>query len=253
MKKLLTFALLFSLCCFSSFSYSQEWQCGDTLVDERDGQSYPTTQIFDNCWMAKNMNIGIMLHKDSIVSNNNVIEKYCYNNSEDSCAHYGGLYQWNEAMDYSLENGTQGICPEGWHIMTRDEWLNMKDSLDGTVAGGKLKLPGYRYWHTPNTDATNEVGFSGRGSGRIRDTGSNNSPYFDDILSHSLYWSSTRYTFMGELNLDAYGLDYNSSFTHVYFFDAIYVLKQKHSIRCVKDKNLSIGENKVNFEISVQP
>lgn len=254
MKTFLSIILLICFNCFSIYSNGQEWQCGDTLLDERDGQSYPTTQIFDNCWMAKNMNIGIMIHKDSVVSNNDIIEKYCYNNSEDSCYHYGGLYEWNEAMEYSVEDGSQGICPEGWHIFTRDEWLNMIDSLgNGTVAGGKLKLPGYRYWYTPNTGATNTVGFSGRGAGVLKYDPSNNSYYFEDIRSRNAYWSSSRYLWMGDWEIDGFGLQYNSTFTIVYVYDTIFTKYYRRSIRCVKDKNLNIGENNVESEIVVQP
>ncbi len=34
------------------------WDCGDIVTDERDGQEYPTVQIGNQCWLAKNMNIG---------------------------------------------------------------------------------------------------------------------------------------------------------------------------------------------------
>jgi len=56
------------------------------------------------------------------MSNNSVIEKYCYNNEEDSCTKYGGLYQWDEMMQYTTEQGVRGICPAGWHLPTDEEW-----------------------------------------------------------------------------------------------------------------------------------
>ena len=59
------------------------------------------------------MNIGIRIDGNVAQSDNELIEKYCYNNAEDSCDVYGGLYQWNEAMQYSLAEGVQGVCPEG--------------------------------------------------------------------------------------------------------------------------------------------
>ena len=34
-------------------------------------------------------------------TNNGVIEKYCYNNDPNICAAEGGIYQWNEMMQYS--------------------------------------------------------------------------------------------------------------------------------------------------------
>jgi len=39
-----------------------------------------------------------------------------------NCETYGGLYQWNEAMQYSTQQGVRGICPPGWHIPTDAEW-----------------------------------------------------------------------------------------------------------------------------------
>ena len=36
-------------------------------------------------------------------------EKYCYFNLEESCNIFGGLYRWDEAMNYT--DNPQGICP----------------------------------------------------------------------------------------------------------------------------------------------
>ena len=93
------------------------FQCGDTLIDYRDGQQYPTILIGSQCWLAKNLNVGIKINNGSLSpSNNGIIEKYCYNNDTNYCNTYGGLYEWNEMMQYSLIESSQGICPCGWHI-----------------------------------------------------------------------------------------------------------------------------------------
>ena len=57
-------------------------------------------------------------------TNNDIIEKYCFGNLSASCTTlgYGGLYQWDEAMQYVTTPGTQGICPTGWHIPTIEEF-----------------------------------------------------------------------------------------------------------------------------------
>ena len=47
------------------------------------------------------------------MTNNGIIEKYCYDNNPANCAIYGGLYQWNEMMQYTTQQGAQGICPNG--------------------------------------------------------------------------------------------------------------------------------------------
>ena len=59
-------------------------------------------------------------HSDA--SDNGIIEKYCYNNDTANCNIYGGLYDWNEMMQYDTIEGTQGICPPGWHLPSESEW-----------------------------------------------------------------------------------------------------------------------------------
>lgn len=74
---------------------------------------------------------------------------------------YGLLYNWYAATDARL------LCADGWTIPTVAQWETLQAYLGGlSVAGGKLKEIGTIYWTTPNSGATNEVGFNGRGSGR---------------------------------------------------------------------------------------
>ncbi len=89
-------------------------------VDDRDGQQYYSTVLIDDqCWMAENLNYGDQIDGMYNQTNNSIIEKYCYNDLESNCDSLGGLYQWNELMEYTTEEGTQGICPDGWHVATR--------------------------------------------------------------------------------------------------------------------------------------
>ena len=90
------------------------------ITDTRDGQEYSTVQIGSQCWMAENLNIGIMIPGANTMGNNEEIEKYCYNNDESNCDIYGGLYQWNEMMQYTTTPGVQGICPTG--LAFTDRW-----------------------------------------------------------------------------------------------------------------------------------
>jgi len=124
-------------CTFDvTVSGTPPWTCGDALVDSRDDQSYTTVEIGSQCWMAENLNIGIMINSTSGGTNNDgeqtdnsVFEKYCYANTTDNCGTYGGLYQWNEMMQYVTTAGTQGICPTGWHLPTDTEWKTMEMAL----------------------------------------------------------------------------------------------------------------------------
>ena len=107
--------------------------CGDTFIDGRDGQTYSTVLIGTQCWMAENLNIGTMINGSNNQSNNDTIEKYCYNNDPVNCETYGGLYQWNEMMKYISVEGVKGICPLGWHVPSDNELCILTLEVDPTV------------------------------------------------------------------------------------------------------------------------
>jgi uncharacterized protein (TIGR02145 family) len=174
-----------------SFTTEEEepagFSCGDALIDSRDDQQYATVQIGDRCWMTENLNIGTMINVSSEQTNNSEIEKYCYGNSEANCDVYGGLYQWNEMMQYQTTEGVQGICPTGWHVSTDDEWTVLITYLGGeSVAGGKIKETGTSHWNSPNTGATNSSGFTGLPGGTRLTNG-----VLDNLGNYGYFWSST--------------------------------------------------------------
>jgi len=149
--------------------------CGNAWYDVRDGKSYNTVLINGRCWFAQNLNVGTLVTNTSGQANNQVIEKFCYNNLEVNCNYFGGLYYHTEAMNYITTPGSRGICPEGWHIPTDHEWHELEMFLDnsitdttimgwrGTDCGSKMKEIGTVYWTSPNSGATNSSGFSARG------------------------------------------------------------------------------------------
>jgi len=99
-----------------------QWNCGQSITDTRDSKIYPTVQIGTQCWMAENLNVGTRIDGVQNQTDNEVVEKYCYDNLETNCDVYGGLYQWNEMMQYTTTAGVKGICPTGWHLPTDSEW-----------------------------------------------------------------------------------------------------------------------------------
>ena len=168
------------------------------------GQVYNTVVVGNQCWMKENLNIGTFVTSTitssghSNASNNGIIEKYCFNNDTANCSVYGGLYDWNELMEYTALNGTQGICPPGWRIPTNDDWCTMVTLFDNTVncsqiggwqgisAGNKLRETRSVHWNYPNTSATNESGFTLYGAGQRVNTG-----YFDGFKDYTVFWTST--------------------------------------------------------------
>jgi len=163
---------------------TEPWVCGDPLIDSRDGKSYATVLLGDQCWMAEDLNVGVRINGTNNQTDNFVIEKYCYNDTEGNCDIYGGLYQWDEAMQYTTQQGTRGICPIGWHFPTDAEWTTLTNYIssipgyqcDGTSTYIAKSLAATTNWNTStntcavgnNLTANNATGFTALPNG-VRD------------------------------------------------------------------------------------
>lgn len=104
--------------------------CPGTSTVTYEGQVYNTIQVFSQCWLKENLNVGTMIPGTNEMQDNGIIEKYCWNDEEDSCSVYGGLYQWSEMMDYKTTPGSRGICPPGWHVPIEMEWNLLEGAVD---------------------------------------------------------------------------------------------------------------------------
>ena len=104
---------------------------GTPTVTDADGNIYNTVQIGNQCWMKENLKVGMRINGSQEMSNNGIIEKYCYDDNPSNCDVYGGLYQWREMMQYTTSEGTKGICPDGWHIPMDNEWYSLVNYLGG--------------------------------------------------------------------------------------------------------------------------
>lgn len=195
--------------------------CGDVVYG---GTTYHSVIIGMQCWMKENLNIGVAILGTQDQTDNGIVEKYCYNDLVTNCNIYGGLYQWNEMMQYVAISGTQGICPSGWHLPSDAEWTTLTTYLGGiSLAGGKMKEAGYAHWLSPNTGATNESGFTALPGG-IRDY----IAYFLNLTYGAYFWSSTE-----DPSISAWSryLFHNSAdLTREYYYKT-YGL----STRCIKD------------------
>ena len=130
-----------------------------------------------------------------------------YNNDVSNNAIYGKLYNWYTTLGDTL-------CPTGWGVPTNDEWITLTTYLGGeSVAGGKMKSVGTDYWNDPNTDATNESGFSVLPGGYRDYNGS-----FYKISYNAFFWSTTEngsnhawYRCMYNNNVNVYRYYFNKS------------------------------------------
>ena len=146
-----------------------------------------------------------------------------YKNDTENGEIYGKLYNW-----YAV-NDSRGLAPEGWHIPTDDEWTTLTNYLGGEdVAGGKMKSIGTAYWNSPNTDATNESGFSVLPGGYRNYVGS-----FYDVRLNAFFWSATEF----DSGLAWYRLLYNG-IGSVYRYYALIGYNYESSgasVRCLRD------------------
>jgi uncharacterized protein (TIGR02145 family) len=136
---------------------------------------------------------------------------------------YGLLYNW-----YAVDNSSgRYICPEGWHVPTKDEYDDLSEELGGdSVAGGKMKVTGTDHWYSQNTGATNESGFTARGSG-FR-------------LTNGTYYYLKQYFYAWTVTLDS-----NNSITHSYYnrlknnssavLISVATKNYGYSVRCLED------------------
>lgn len=195
-------------------------------VTDIDGNIYHIVTIDALDWLVENLKVTHYRNEDPVteVSDNTQWETltagaYCnYDNEVINAATYGRLYNWYAINDY------RSLAPAGWHVSDDDEWTALSTSLGGeAIAGGKLKETGNTHWLAPNSEATNETGFSGLPGGhRIYDG------TYDYFTRGGGWWTSTE-----ENTNDAWVryLDHGS-------FDVWRYLEDKRygrSVRCVRD------------------
>lgn len=105
-----------------------------SIFDVRDDNRYKTVTIGGDTWMAENLRFAAP-------------GSFCYEDKDMRCKSYGRLYPWHVAMrlpadyvDNSMSGGItaehQGICPEGWHMPTNDEWIALGQKALNMRRGG---------------------------------------------------------------------------------------------------------------------
>ena len=139
------------------------WRKGayKTFVDSRDNREYYYIEIAGEDTagkaatikvMAENLNVGEKVYGFEDQEDDTKIERYCYDDDTTNCNKYGGLYQWAEMMQLpsrcntescadSIKPNHQGICPDGWRLLTYNDLYivihsnNNEDGVKGIRAG----------------------------------------------------------------------------------------------------------------------
>lgn len=169
-----------------------------TMTDSRDGKVYRTVKIGDQTWMAENLNFDL---GQGGSGENKYDWSWCYGDEPEKCDVAGRLYTWAAAMDsvgaWSTngkgcgDNKTctptypvRGVCPEGWHLPSKAEWLDLFDAVGGQSTAGKL-LKSQTGWYDNGND-TDAFGFSALPAGRRNYGG-----FFDYDGYYANFWCST--------------------------------------------------------------
>lgn len=178
--------LFLNLLFIQSLIFSQTPGAGVTDID---GNYYSTIIIGSQEWMAENLRVSKFSNGNTIPNITDNTQWFnlssgawaYYNNDNQYDNPYGKLYNWFSVSD------SRNVCPTGWHIPSDEELIVLTDFLGGeSEAGGKMKSSGTQNWLSPNTDATNESGFSALPSGARSANGT-----FNLNSSLSFIWSST--------------------------------------------------------------
>ena len=157
--------------------------------DARDNRTYKTVKIGNQTWMAENLKFA----QDSLV------ESWCYDNDPTNCQKKGRMYSWMGAINRTAEEcgyqkacsltyPVQGICPEGWHIPSKEEFETLIETVGGyAVAGARLKSK--ENWEPAwnGCVGTDDYQFSAVSGGWYRPY----SEHFGEGNYYAAIWSST--------------------------------------------------------------
>jgi len=121
-----------------------------TMVTDYDGNTYYTAKIGDQWWMTSNLKTTHYADGSEIpwVESTSDWEgmdsespAYCYydNNPHEAAFTYGALYTWAAAMNGASSSNAypsdvQGVCPDGWHVPSDNEWKALEMHLGMHIA-----------------------------------------------------------------------------------------------------------------------
>lgn len=202
----------------------------DTVTDI-DGNSYHIVVIGSQKWLKENLRVTRYRTGDAIPEVKPDAQWKILTNGARAIYDHNGtnLPVYRFLYNFFAVNDSRGICPEGWHVATDDEWKTLGAFLGGLAsAGGKMKSTGTieqgtGLWYAPNAEADNSSGFTGLPGGYRINYGT-----FYSIGNVGMFWTSTD---TASVNAWNYILDANNGLLKRNFN----LLQNGFSVRCCKD------------------
>jgi uncharacterized protein (TIGR02145 family) len=149
----------------------------ETYTDQRDGKIYETANYGNKTWMLNNLSFDT---QHSISMNDTLLT--------------GNYYTWDDA---------QNACPEGWHIPTDDEWIELEKYIgvglndwyifsqkrgSGDFSKLSSRIDYSLFDGLEDNDAINELGFSSYPCGYLDNI---NQVKSQDFGLAPYFWTST--------------------------------------------------------------
>jgi len=212
----------------------------DKSVTDIDNNTYSTIRIGDQVWMQENLNVTRYRNGDPISYITMQDDKdwlkttsgaFCaYNDDSEIAEKYGYLYNGYAIFD------ERNICPEGWHVPTKEEIETLLNYLGGRTAAGHM-LKNRSGWDDLHSKTNNLSGFSALPGGarlafRYEDD-ENTKTYFSDGKKKAFFASQESSESAYRDNLLWYIQIFNDG-GDVQLNDNI-TLRSGQSIRCIKD------------------
>lgn len=173
-------------------------------VTDIDGNVYNSITFGTQTWLRENLKVSRYRNGDAILTglsdsdwSSTKLGAYAiYNDDNLNNVTYGKLYN-----GYAVTNSRQ-LCPTNWHIPSDYEWyllvvnvdsygltIDAAGSWSSNSVGAELKEMGTTHWLPPNSDATNQTGFTALPSGLV---GGDGQYYW--IGTFCIFWTSTEYS-----------------------------------------------------------
>lgn len=177
----------------------------EQTIKDKDGNVYPVVKIGNQTWMAQDLKVksfalgGAPKEINVVTADWDYIEEDLY---ADPVRYTYGTQQ--SVYNFGTLTDTRNICPEGWHVPSKQEWDQLIAHLGGAKEAG-IKLKSTENWgeyatwddegnltgNVENGNGTNESGFTAQPSASIDGAGVLND-YGDN--QHVCYWSSTEHS-----------------------------------------------------------
>jgi len=219
--------------------------CGNAVYDI-EGNVYNTVQIGNQCWFTENLkttkyknNSQITQIPDNLTWSTTATEGYCWFDNNINNKPNGALYNWYVIQDL------RGICPEGWHVPTHNDWLTMTSFLSsssiywcGTTNQIAKSLANYSDWPysasicvigNPEAYYSNASGFTAKPVGTRNKNGQ-----YEAKANSTQWWSSTISVSCGGTAAEIRHLWETSKILHANSYDC-HNKNYGFSVRCVKN------------------